>query len=90
MANLLLISYICPQNGGLLVVSIDGRGDILKELYISVSTLAQKLVLALLNIELVFKVLNSTPFRRKIRKHFQPKNHKSQIFAELSGFGALL
>ena len=35
----------------------------LKELYTSMSTLAQKLVLTLLNNELILKILNSTPFR---------------------------
>ena len=44
--------------------------------YISISAMAQKLVLTLLNNEFVFKILNSTPFRLKIRKHFRPKNHK--------------
>ena len=62
----------------------------LKELYSSISTLAQKLVLTLLNNEFTLKILNSTPFGRKIRKHFRPKNHKSHISGELSGFMALL
>ena len=42
---------------------------ILKELYTSISTLAQKLVLTLLNNECEIKILNLTPFGRKIRKH---------------------
>ena len=52
----------------------------LKELYTSMSTLAQKLVLTLLNHEFISKILNSTPFGRKICKHFRPKNHKKSIF----------
>ena len=51
----------------------------LKELYTSISTLAQKLVLTLLNNEFVLKILISTPFGRKIRERFRLKNHKSQI-----------
>ena len=35
----------------------------------------------LLNNEFILKILNSTPFGRKIRKHFRPKNHKSQFSA---------
>ena len=53
----------------------------LKELYTSISTLAQKLVFTLLNNEFISKILNSTPFGRKIRKHFRPKNHKSRFSA---------
>ena len=53
----------------------------LKELYTSISTLAQKLASTLLNNELILKILNSTPFGQKIRKHFRPKIHKSQISA---------
>ena len=53
----------------------------LKELYTSISTLAQTLVLTLLNNEFILKILNSTPFGRKIRKHFRPKNHKSRFSA---------
>lgn len=53
----------------------------LMELYTSISTLAQKLVLTLLNNEFILKILNSTPFGRKIRKHFRPKNHKSRFSA---------
>ena len=64
--------------------------DNLKELYTSISTLAQTLVLTLLNNEFTLKILNSTPFGQKIRKHFRPKNHNSQIFAKVSGFRALL
>ena len=37
------------------------------------STLAQKLVLTLLNNVFELKILNSTPFERKIRKRFRPK-----------------
>ena len=47
----------------------------LKELYTSISTLAQKLVLTLLNNEFILKILISTPFGRKIRKRFRLKNH---------------
>ena len=50
--------------------------DNLKELYTSISTLAQTLVLTLLNNEFILKILNSTPFGRKIRKRFRPKEHK--------------
>ena len=62
----------------------------LKELYTSISTLAQTLVLTLPNNEFILKILNSTPFGRKIRKHFRPKNHKSRFSAYMSGFRALL
>ena len=51
----------------------------LKELYTSISTLAQKLVLTLLNNEFILKNQISTPFGRKIRERFRLKNHKSQI-----------
>ena len=54
---------------------------ILKELYTSISTLAQKLVFTFLNNKFILKILNSTPFGRKIRKHFRPKNPKSQFSA---------
>ena len=53
----------------------------LKELYTSISTLAQKLALTLLKNELILKNRNSTPLGRKIRKHFRPKIHKSRISA---------
>ena len=62
----------------------------LKELYTSISTLAQKLVLTLLDNEFILKILISTPFGQKIRKRFRLKNHKSQISGVLSGFRALL
>ena len=51
----------------------------LKELYTSISTLAQKLVLTLLNNEFTLEILISTPFGRKIRERFRLKKHKSQI-----------
>ena len=51
----------------------------LKELYISILTLTQKLVLTLLNNEFILEILISTPFGRKIRERFRLKNHKSQI-----------
>ena len=51
----------------------------LKELYTSILTLAQKLVLTLLNNEFILKIQISTPFGRKIRERFRLKNHKSQI-----------
>ena len=51
----------------------------LKELYTSISTLAQKLVLTLLNNEFILKIQISTPFGRKIRERFRLKKHKSQI-----------
>ena len=62
----------------------------LKELYTSISTLAQTLVLTLPNNEFILKIMNSTPFGRKIRKHFRPKNRKSRFSAYMSGFRALL
>ena len=52
----------------------------LKELYTSISTLAQKLVLTLLNNEFILKILNSIPFGRKIRKHFRSKTPKKYFF----------
>ena len=52
-----------------------------KGIYTPISTLAQKLDLTLLNNELVLKNRNSTPSGRKIREHFRPKIHKSQISA---------
>ena len=52
----------------------------LKELYTSISTLAQKLALTLHNNEFILKILISTSFGRKIRERFQLKNLKSQIF----------
>ena len=60
---------------------LDYHMDNLKELYTSISTLAQKLVLTFLNNEFISKIRNSTPFGRKIRKQFRLKNHKSKIFA---------
>ena len=51
----------------------------LKELYTSISTLAQKLVLTPLNNEFIVKIQISTLFGRKIRERFRLKNHKSQI-----------
>ena len=42
----------------------------------------------LLNNEFILKILNSTPFGRKIRKHFRPNNHKSCFSAQVSGFRA--
>ena len=63
---------------------------ILKELYTSISNLAQKFVLTLLNNKFILKILNSTQFGRKIRKQFRPKNHKSQFSAEVSSFKAFL
>ena len=51
----------------------------LKELYTSILSLAQKLVLILLNNEFKSKILISTPFGRKIRERFRLKNHKSKI-----------
>ena len=53
----------------------------LKELYTSISTLAQTLVLTILNNEFILKILNSTPFGQKIRKHFRPKNARSTLKA---------
>ena len=61
---------------------------VLKELYTSISTLAQKLVLTLLNDEFVLEILNSTPFRLKIRKYFRPKKEKGQFWASLLGFSS--
>ena len=54
---------------------------LLKELYTSISTLAQKVGLTFLNNKFILKILNSTPFGRKIRKHFRTKNHKDRFFA---------
>ena len=53
----------------------------LKELYTSISTLAQKLVLTLLNNEFILKILNFNPVRTKNPQIFSLKNHKSQLFA---------
>ena len=36
-------------------------------------------VLTLLNNELIITILNSIPYRLKIRKHFRLKKHKSQF-----------
>ena len=55
----------------------------LKELYTSISTLAQKLVLTLLNNEFILEILISTLFRQKIREHFRLKNHKVKFPANL-------
>ena len=53
----------------------------LQELYTSISTLAQKLVLTLVNNELILEKSKFNPVRWKIRKHFRSEIHKSQISA---------
>ena len=53
----------------------------LKELYTSISTLAQKLVLALLNNKFIIILLNWNPFRQKIRKHFDQKTVRDNFSA---------
>ena len=57
----------------------------LKELYTSISTLALKLVLILLNNEFILKILNSIPFGRKISKHYRPKK-LDEIFRLIEWF----
>ena len=59
-------------------------------LHTLISTLAEKLMLIILNNKFLKKNLSSIPFRLKIRKHFQPKNLQSPFSAYLKGFMTLL
>ena len=70
-------SYLANQRvanlaGNIFLFHSRRRAEI-KELYTSISTLAEKFVLILHNNEFVLEILNSTPSRLKIRKHFPPK-----------------
>ena len=59
--------------------------EILKELYTSETTLAQKIVLTLLNNEFKLKIWNTTSFMLKNPPEFLKKIHKNQFSASWRG-----
>ena len=52
------------------------------QIYTLKSTLAQRLVLTLLNNEFVLKILNYTTFRLKICEYFRPKKKEKKSYSQ--------